>query len=112
MILLDPATYAHLPWAIGLQVIGWVIAHRLDGSRRVGLWLGALAGATLAVTREVTQAEYRWIEAFGHGRRANMPDLAGFYVWQWNAHSIAETIAAVGAVVAVAWFGGRRKRRR
>jgi len=111
MILLDPATYAHVPWAIGLQLIGWATANRLGASRRAGLWLGALAGTVMAVTREVTQAEYRWIEAYGHGLRRNMPDLAGFYLWQWNAHSIAETAAAIAAVVAIAWIGGRRKRR-
>jgi hypothetical protein len=102
MTLVDIATYAHVPWALGLQLLGWAIARTLGASHRVGAWLGAFAAAVMAVTREVTQAEYRWIEAYGHGLRRNMPDLAGFYVWQWNAHSITETIAALAAVSIVA----------
>jgi uncharacterized membrane protein len=102
VIIFDIATYAHVPWALGLQFFGWAIARTWGGERLVGIWLGAFAGAVMAVTREVTQAEYRWIEAYGHGLRRNMPDLAGFYVWEWNAHSIAETMAALLAVTAVA----------
>ena len=34
---------------------------------------GAAAASAWAISRELTQAEYRWIEAFGQGLRANMP---------------------------------------
>jgi ATP:corrinoid adenosyltransferase len=44
---------------------------------------GALASCYF-IGREVAQAEYRWIEAFGGGLRANMPWHAMFdpRVWQ------------------------------
>ena len=46
---------------------------------------GAVVAAAWAISREVTQAEYRWIEAFGGGLRANMPWWGGFdpRVWQY-----------------------------
>ncbi|MCU6478568.1 hypothetical protein NLK74_19660, partial [Escherichia coli] len=38
-----------------------------------GNWAyGAIAGCTFFIAREHTQAEYRWIEMFGHGKRMNM----------------------------------------
>jgi hypothetical protein len=47
--------------------------------------------------REITQRAYQWIEKFGGGHRANMPGYAGIEVWQWNAHSISETVVAIVA---------------
>lgn len=41
-------------------------------------WAGGLLGAALFIGREHAQAEYRWIESFGLGRRANMPWWGGF----------------------------------
>ena len=44
-----------------------------------GNWAyGAIAGCTFFIAREHTQAEYRWIEMFGHGKRMNMPWWGGF----------------------------------
>lgn len=48
-------------------------------------WIaGALAASAWAISREITQAEYRWIEHYGGGLRANMPWWGGFdpKVWQ------------------------------
>ena len=48
-------------------------------------WLGgALVASAWSISREITQAEYRWIERFGGGLRANMPWWGGFdtAVWQ------------------------------
>ena len=36
-------------------------------------WAGAALGSAYFIGREVAQAEYRWIEQFGAGLRANMP---------------------------------------
>lgn len=36
-------------------------------------WAGAALGSAYFLGREVAQAEYRWIEQFGNGLRANMP---------------------------------------
>lgn len=45
---------------------------------------GAAVASAWAISREITQAEYRWIEQFGSGLRANMPWWGGFdpAVWQ------------------------------
>jgi hypothetical protein len=44
---------------------------------------GAAAASTWAISREITQAEYRWIELYGGGLRANMPWWGGFDVRVW-----------------------------
>lgn len=45
---------------------------------------GTAAACAWAIAREITQAEYRWIEWFGSGLRANMPWWGGLdpRVWQ------------------------------
>lgn len=45
---------------------------------------GAAVASAWALSREITQAEYRWIEQFGSGLRANMPWWGGLdpAVWQ------------------------------
>ncbi len=93
---------AHIPIAIGVQIVCWLIARLFGADMRTGLWVGAFAGSAVCVMREVTQREYQWIEAFGHGHRSNMPSFAGLEVWEWNQHSLLETAAAIGAVVIVA----------
>ena len=48
-------------------------------------WIGGAAAASAwAISREITQAEYRWIEQYGAGLRANMPWWGGLdpQVWQ------------------------------
>ena len=48
-------------------------------------WIGGAAAASAwAISREITQAEYRWIEQYGVGLRANMPWWGGLdpQVWQ------------------------------
>ena len=43
------------------------------------IWGAAAAVvAAWAISREITQAEYRWIEQYGSGLRANMPWWGGF----------------------------------
>lgn len=36
-------------------------------------WAGAAFGAAFFMGREIAQAEYRWINTYGRGLRANMP---------------------------------------
>ena len=46
---------------------------------------GAAVASAWALSREITQAEYRWIEQYGAGLRANMPWWGGLdpVVWQY-----------------------------
>ena len=47
-------------------------------------WAGAAVAISWFVSREITQAEYRWIEAYGHGLRANMPWWGGLDPIVWH----------------------------
>ena len=83
-----------------------------------GSWIaGAAAAFAWFVSREIAQAEYRWIEHFGRGLRANMPWWGGFdpRVWQ-RADPWLDWIVPVAAAVAVAFVatrvGATRSRRR
>ncbi|PZU60910.1 MAG: hypothetical protein DI547_00190 [Sphingobium sp.] len=91
--------FAHVPLALIIQCLGWALGRRLGVPHRASLWLGCFAAGIACIVREITQHEYRWIEAFGHGRRANMPALEGLAFWDWNRHSIEETIVAIAASV-------------
>ncbi|MFK4874082.1 hypothetical protein [Novosphingobium sp. ZW T3_23] len=46
-------------------------------------WSGAAVASAYFVGREVAQAEYRWIEWFGGGLRANMPWWGPFDLRVW-----------------------------
>ena len=39
------------------------------------------------IGREIAQAEYRWIEKYGNGKRANMHWYAPLDLSLWNVHS-------------------------
>ena len=65
---------------------------------------GALAACAWSISREITQAEYRWIEQYGAGLRANMPWWGGLdpAVWQkpdawldWLLPSLAVVAVAI-----------------
>jgi hypothetical protein len=67
---------------------------------------GAAAASAWFISREITQAEYRWIEQFGGGLRANMPWWGGLdpRVWQhldpwidWIAPSLVVVAIAIAA---------------
>jgi hypothetical protein len=60
MALVEHAIFALLIQAvIGLTTRNW--------------WAGAALASGYFLGREVAQAEYRWIEQFGEGLRANLP---------------------------------------
>ncbi len=73
----------------------------LLGNLVLGVWLGAV----FFTGREHAQAEYRWIETFGLGKRANMPWWAtldkrvwDFHSWFWNL-----TMPIVVAIAVSIW---------
>ena len=67
---------AHLALAVLLQLIVLWICRSWMG--------GALVATAWVVSREITQAEYRWIELFGSGVRANMPWWGGLDLRVWQ----------------------------
>jgi hypothetical protein len=72
-------------------------------------WAGAALACGYFIGREVAQAEYRWIEQFGAGRRANMPWWGVFDLRVWpKADQWADWIGPIVVTVPVAWTMGRR----
>ena len=67
---------AHLALAVAIQLLGRLALR--------SWWAGALAASAWAIAREITQAEYRWIERFGDGLRANMPWWGGLDPAVWG----------------------------
>ena len=66
-----------------------------------GNWAyGAIAGCTFFIAREHTQAEYRWIEMFGHGKRMHMPWWGGFDPRVWDVASLMDFFCAGGGLSA------------
>ena len=76
---------------------------------------GAAAACVWSISREITQAEYRWIEQFGEGLRANMPWWGGLdpRVWQkadpWLDWILPSLLAIAIAIVAQRATGKRRR---
>lgn len=66
-------------------------------------WIGA-AMALFYVGREHAQAEYRWIEHFGHGRRANMPWWGGFDPNAWDRKSLSDWLFPLSSCALIAIF--------
>ena len=100
-----------------LALIGHLlIALALQSSVRAfarNWWAGAAAGAAWSVSREIAQAEYRWIEQFGAGLRANMPWWGGLDPAVWpKADQWLDWIVPTFAVLGVAWVATRWERRR
>lgn len=68
-----------------------------------GNWrLPAVATSMFFIGREITQAEYRWIAAFGDGRRANMPWWGGFDPAAWTQKALLDMLLPVLATLLVA----------
>lgn len=66
----------HILLAILIQLLVRIIS---------GSWIaGACAACAWFISREIAQAEYRWIEHFGKGLRANMPWWGRFDPRVWN----------------------------
>ena len=86
---MDATPLLHAAFSLGIQA--------LVGLLTGNWWLGGLLACTWWIAREHTQAEYRWIEKYGQGKRANMPDWAGFDYRVWNVPSLLDFIAPVVA---------------
>jgi hypothetical protein len=63
-----------------------------------GNWFaGACVGSAFFVGREHAQAEYRVIEHFYEGKRANAPWYGGFERRAWNLKSILDFVLPIAA---------------
>lgn len=85
--------------AIGLTTRNW--------------WAGALLASGYFIGRELAQAEYRWIEQFGEGLRANAPWWAAFDRKVWpRADQVADIVGPIAATGILAVVMQRREARR
>lgn len=67
-----------------------------------GMWrVGGVIGCIWFIAREHTQAEYRWIALFGHGKRAAMPWWGGFDWRVWDLASLLDWLVPVLVCIAV-----------
>ena len=97
-------------------MIGHIVIGILIQLGVVRLWrswgAGAAAASAWAIAREITQAEYRWIERFGGGLRANMPWWGGLDLRVWNhADPWIDWIVPVVVVTALALLMPRIRKR-
>ena len=86
------------------SVSGWLHQSARSGSGfKDSRWISrrAIAGCTFFIAREHTQAEYRWIEMFGHGKRMNMPWWGGFDPRAWDVASLMDFAVPVVACLLV-----------
>ena len=72
---------------------------------------GAAAACAWSISREITQAEYRWIEQYGGGLRANMPWWGGFDPKAWHADAMLDWMLPSLVVVGIAIAMKRRRSR-
>ena len=95
-----------------LDHIAIALATQLGLKSLTGSWrAGTAAACAWAIAREITQAEYRWIETFGEGRRANMPWWGGLDLRVWGyVDPWLDWIVPCAAVVGVALIGRWRRR--
>ena len=84
---IDGTPVSHALIAVAIQV--------LVGFLTGNWWLGAALACCWWTAREHTQAEYRWIEKYGQGKRANMPEWAGFDYKVWNVSSLLDFVSPV-----------------
>lgn len=73
-------------------------------------WTGAALASGYFIGREIAQAEYRWIEIYGAGLRANMPWWAPFDSRVWpKLDQYVDWLGPVLATCGLAGFVNRRK---
>jgi hypothetical protein len=99
----DMEYLAHALVAIAVQSIIGLLTGRW--------WTGAALASGYFLGREVAQAEYRWIEWFGHGLRANMPWWGPFDMRAWpKADQWIDWMGPLTATCALARYSTRKPR--
>jgi hypothetical protein len=64
-------------------------------------FLGGLAMFIFYLGRELTQAEYKWIQTYGQGKRKNMPWYGALYPSVWDTHSFWWNLTLPSIIVLV-----------
>ena len=74
----------HVGFSLLFAAVLGAVIWLLTGDLGTGIAVGCGFGAGFFVGREHDQAEYRWIETLGSGRRANMPWWGGLDPRVWG----------------------------
>lgn len=86
----------HVIYAVALQVaIGLFTGN---------WWIGAFIASGYFVGREISQAEYRYIEHYGDGLRANMGWFDRFDPRVWNVKSVSDWLFPLIVTFLIAAF--------
>jgi len=88
--------FTHLVQALILQLILFFIFN--------DLWIGVFSSSAFFAGREIAQAEYRWIQQYGNGKRSNLPwwGFLDYRVWpisSWFFDLLLPIIGVVGVAV-------------
>lgn len=86
-----------MDWTPLLHAAVAVAAQTLAGLLLGNWWLGGLMACVWWAAREHTQAEYRWIAAYGQGKRENMLWWGGFDPRAWDRASLLDLAAPIAA---------------
>lgn len=70
----------------------------------IGWWGGALAASFFYIGREIAQAEYRVINEYYNGKRANMPLWGAFQPRAWTTKSVLDWVFPTVSGFMIAWF--------
>jgi hypothetical protein len=92
----------HPPLAVAMQCALAAAISAAGGSLHLAFWIGAAFGTGFYLGRELDQAEHRWIQRYGAGRRANLPWWGQFDLRVWNAKSWHDWILPTLATATVA----------
>jgi hypothetical protein len=92
--MIDYTPLEHVAIALAFTLLGWISGD---------VWAGCMFGCGLFVGREHAQAEYRWVEEYGYGKRNNMPWYGGFDPLVWDVGSILDVVCAVAAAALLAF---------
>jgi len=55
-------------------------------------WYGVIFAFCVYGSREVTQAEYKYIQKYCDNSRAKMPEYAGFLINQWSTDAVLDFV--------------------
>jgi hypothetical protein len=88
---MNRTNFEHAAYAVAIQIIVWLLT---------GDWLaGAMLGVGFFLGREHAQAEYRVIQKFYNGKRANMPWYGGFEPRAWSLDSVLDFMLPIVATL-------------
>lgn len=99
-VVVDMTYFEHILLALAIQIAVGLI----NGN----WWAGAVFATAYFLGREIAQAEYRWIELYGEGLRANMPWWAPLDLRVWTKlDQWVDCLGPLATTCTLAWLKTR-----